>query len=55
MRDLTEVKDIKDFEGLYSWICKQKIPPKDRRILYEMVDLACKLNSKWLKERGGSY
>jgi len=50
MNELTEVKNIQNFEELYKWICKQKIDAKDRRILYELTDKVCELNF-----RGGSY
>ena len=46
------VKDIKKFEDLYLWVCSMPIEAKDRRILMDLIDVSCKLNTKLWQSKG---
>ena len=45
------VKDIKEFKDLYAWVCSMPIDGNDRRILMDVIDVSCKLNTKLLESQ----
>jgi len=46
------VKNIKEFKDLYAWVCSMPIDGKDRRILMDVIDVSCGLNTRLLKSQG---
>mgnify|MGYP003634401700 FL=1 len=51
LSDVT-VKEIAEFKDLYKWVCSLPIDGTDRRILMDVIDVSCKLNTKLLHEQG---
>jgi|TARA_R110002167_G_scaffold168978_1_gene366721 hypothetical protein len=50
LSDVT-VKEITEFKDLYKWVCGLPIDGADRRILMDVIDVSCKLNTKLLREQ----
>ena len=46
------VKEITEFKDLYKWVCSLPIDGVDRRILMDVIDVSCKLNTKLLQDKG---
>lgn len=46
------VKNIKEFKDLYTWVCSMPIEAKDRRILMDLIDVSCKLNTELWESKG---
>tara|TARA_R110002124_G_scaffold285008_1_gene463003 strand:- start:115 stop:285 length:171 start_codon:yes stop_codon:yes gene_type:complete len=46
------VKDIKEFKDLYAWVCSMPIDGKDRKVLMDVIDVSCGLNTRLLKAQG---
>ena len=46
------VRDIKQFSDLFEWVCSMPIDGKDRRILMDLIDVSCELNTKLLQDKG---
>jgi len=46
------VKNIKEFKDLYTWVCSMPIDSKDRRILMDLIDVSCKLNTELWQSKG---
>jgi len=51
LSDVT-VKEITEFKDLYKWVCGLPIDGADRRLLMDVIDVSCKLNTKLLHEQG---
>ena len=51
LSDVT-VKEIAEFKDLYKWVCGLPIDGADRRILMDVIDVSCKLNTKLLQDKG---
>ena len=51
LSDVT-VKEIAEFKDLYKWVCSLPIDGADRRILMDVIDVSCKLNTKLLQDKG---
>ena len=46
------VKNIKEFKDLYNWVCSMPIEAKDRRILMDLIDVSCDLNTNLMRSKG---
>ena len=51
LSDVT-VKEITEFKDLYKWVCSLPIDGADRRIIMDLIDVSCELNTKLLQDKG---